>query len=253
VEYLLSSQAANGLEYLEQTGSTNRDLLDRQDACEEFFVLATDFQTAGRGRMSRRWEAEPGSSVMASILLRPRFTDPSGIGWLSLLGALAIGKAIASYGLVPKVKWPNDVLIDGKKVSGILAEASADLSTVVLGFGINVSQTEAELPVDTATSLSIALGKQIARDELLAKVIKNIRSLYTELDLASGSAEASGLRRELVEVSATIGQKVSVEFPDQTKAFGMAKDIDPTGRLVIESNAETLSVSAGDVLHLRSN
>jgi BirA family biotin operon repressor/biotin-[acetyl-CoA-carboxylase] ligase len=151
------------------------------------------------------------------------------------------------------VKWPNDVLIDGKKVSGILAEASADLSTVVLGFGINVSQTEAELPVDTATSLSIALGKQIARDELLAKVIKNIRSLYTELDLASGSAEASGLRRELVEVSATIGQKVSVEFPDQTKAFGMAKDIDPTGRLVIESNAETLSVSAGDVLHLRSN
>jgi BirA family biotin operon repressor/biotin-[acetyl-CoA-carboxylase] ligase len=253
VEYLLSSQAANGLEYLEQTGSTNRDLLERQDAREEFFVLVTDFQTAGRGRMSRRWEAEPGSSVMASILLRPRFTDSSGIGWLSLLGALAISKAIASYGVAPKVKWPNDVLIDGKKVTGILAEASSDLSTVVLGFGINVLQTEAELPVDTATSLSIALGKQINRDELLAKVIENIRSLYTELDLALGSAEASGLRQALVEVSATIGQQVSVEFPDQTKAFGMAKDIDPTGRLVIESNSETLSVSAGDVLHLRSN
>ena len=253
MEYLLSSQVASGFENLEETGSTNRDLLDRAASVGEFFVLATDFQTAGRGRMDRRWEAEPGSSVMASILLRPKFVDPGGIGWLSLLGALAIAQAIASFGVSPKVKWPNDVLIEGKKVSGILAEASADLSAVVLGFGINVLQNQKDLPVETATSLSIETGKQISRDELLAKVIQNVISLYQELEKAEGSAEHSGLRQALLEFSATVGQQVSVEFPDKTKAFGLAKDIDSGGRLVIQTTSETLSVSAGDVLHLRSN
>ncbi len=253
MEYLLSSQAASGFENLRETGSTNRDLLERALAVEEFHVLATDFQTAGRGRLDRRWEAEPGSSVMASILLRPKFADAGGIGWLSLLGALAITKAIASFGVSPKVKWPNDVLIEGKKVSGILAEASADLSTVVLGFGINVSQSQLELPVETATSLYLQTGKQINRDELLAKVIQNIISLYGNLAASEGNAEAAGLRQALLECSATVGQQVSVEFPDNSKAVGLAKDIDSGGRLVIQTSSETLSVSAGDVLHLRSS
>lgn len=252
MEYLLSRQAANGFEHLERTGSTNKDLLERSGRCEEFHVLATDYQSAGRGRMDRRWEAEPGSSVMASILLRPRFTEPEGIGWLSLLAALAINQALASFGVESKLKWPNDVLVAGKKISGILAEASPDLSTVVLGFGINVSQGRGDLPVDTATSLYIETGERVNHDELLAKVIQNIRSLFGELELAGGSAEASGLRSALVEVSGTLGRKVSVEFPDNTKAFGLAKDFDSGGRLVVETSTETLSVSAGDVLHLRS-
>lgn len=253
MEYLLSRQAANGFELLEQTGSTNRDLLEQAPSLEEFYVLATEFQTAGRGRMDRRWEAKPGSSVMASILLRPRFQDSSGIGWLSLLAALAINQALASLEISSKVKWPNDVLIASKKVSGILAEASSDLSTVVLGFGINVSQGEANLPVEGATSLSLATGKHINRDEVLANVIHNIRGLYAELGLAGGNADASGLRKALLEVSATVGRNVQVEFPDGTNALGLATDIDSGGRLVIETSSETLSVSAGDVLHLRTN
>jgi BirA family biotin operon repressor/biotin-[acetyl-CoA-carboxylase] ligase len=253
MEYLLSMQAANGFDFLEETGSTNRDLLERADSCEEFFVLATNFQSAGRGRMDRRWEAAPGSSVMASILLRPKFTEPEGIGWLSLLAALAINQALESFGVSSKIKWPNDVLIEGKKVSGILAEASADLSTVVLGFGINVSQSQEDLPVETATSLAIATGNQINHDELLAKVIENIISLYRELALGGGDPEVSGLRDSLVKASGTLGQSVSVEFPDNTKAFGLATEIDKAGRLVIETSSKTLSVSAGDVLHLRSS
>jgi BirA family biotin operon repressor/biotin-[acetyl-CoA-carboxylase] ligase len=253
MEYLLSAEAADGFEFTAETGSTNRDLLEREKTCKEFHVLATDFQSAGRGRMDRRWDAKAGSSVMASILLRPRFTDPKGIGWLSLLTALAISEAIASLGVESKVKWPNDVLIGGRKVSGILAEASPDLSTVVVGFGINVFQGESDLPVETATSLSIATGKQINHDELLAKVIQNLRGLYQELATAGGDAEASGLRKKLLGVSATVGQQVSVEFPDNTKAFGLALDIDFSGRLVLETSSETLSISAGDVLHLRSS
>jgi BirA family biotin operon repressor/biotin-[acetyl-CoA-carboxylase] ligase len=251
MEYLLSAQAAAGFEYLEQTGSTNKDLLARSQGLPEFFVLATDFQTAGKGRMDRSWEASPGSSVMASILLRPQFTQSSGIGWLSLLTALAITKAISGLGLAPKIKWPNDVLIAEKKVSGILAEVATDLSCVVIGFGINVNQSDQQLPVDTATSLSIENAGAVDRDWLLAAVIENIRTLYLELSKAGGDATDSGLRQAVLQLSATVGSQVSVEFPDGKRVFGLAKDIDETGRLVVSTQTETLSVSAGDVLHLR--
>ena len=251
MEYLLSAQAAAGFEYLEQTGSTNKDLLASSEGLPEFFVLATDFQTAGKGRMDRTWEANSGSSVMASILLRPQFTQSSGIGWLSLLTALAITKAISDLGLAPKIKWPNDVLISEKKVSGILAEVATDLSCVVIGFGINVNQSAQQLPVDTATSLLLETPSAVDRDQLLAAVIENIRTLYLELSNAGGDATASGLRQAILEMSATVGSQVSVKFPGGKKAFGLAKDIDGTGRLVVVSQNETLSVSAGDVLHLR--
>jgi BirA family biotin operon repressor/biotin-[acetyl-CoA-carboxylase] ligase len=251
MEYLLSAQAAAGFEYLEQTGSTNKDLLAKAEGLPEFFVLATDFQTAGKGRMERSWEANPGSSVMASILLRPQFIQSSGIGWLSLLTALAITRAIANLGLAPKIKWPNDVLIAEKKVSGILAEVATDLSCVVIGFGINVNQSANQLPVDTATSLLLENATTVDRDQLLAAVIENIRSLYLELSSVGGDATDSGLRQAILELSATVGSQVSVEFPDGKKAFGLAKEIDETGRLVVTTQNETLSVSAGDVLHLR--
>jgi BirA family transcriptional regulator, biotin operon repressor / biotin---[acetyl-CoA-carboxylase] ligase len=251
VEYLLSGQEAAGFEYLEQTGSTNRDLLAKAEGLPEFYVLATDFQTAGKGRMDRSWEASPGSSVMASVLLRPSFTESSGIGWLSLMTALAISQAISALGQEAKIKWPNDVLIQDKKVSGILAEVATDLSCVVIGFGINVNQTATELPVETATSLLVETGGSIDRDQLLAAAIQNLKKLYFELSASGGDAEASGLRDAILRSSATIGQQVTVEFPDGKKAFGLAKQIDSTGRLVVETSSETLTVSAGDVLHLR--
>jgi len=251
MEYLLSAQAAAGFEYLEQTGSTNKDLLSRAEGLPEFYVLATDFQTAGKGRMERSWEASPGSSVMASILLRPRFSQSSGIGWLSLLTALAITRAVSDLGLAPKIKWPNDVLIGEKKVSGILAEAATDLSCVVIGFGINVNQSTQQLPVDSATSLLLENAGSVNRDQLLAAVIENIKQLYVDLSSASGDAQVSGLRKAILEISATVGNQVSVEFPDGRKVLGLAKDIDETGRLVVVTQNETLSVSAGDVLHLR--
>ena len=251
MEYLLSAQYAAGFEYLEQTGSTNRDLLAKAQSLPEFYVLATDFQTAGKGRMERRWEAGPGSSVMASILLRPSFKESSGIGWLSLMTALAISQAIGTLGQEAKIKWPNDVLIQDKKVSGILAEAATDLSCLVIGFGINVNQSKQELPTDTATSLLVETGSSANRDQLLATVIQNLKGLYSELSASGGNAQASGLRQAILNLSATIGQQVSIEFPDGEKAFGLAKDIDSAGRLVIETTTETLTVSAGDVLHLR--
>jgi BirA family biotin operon repressor/biotin-[acetyl-CoA-carboxylase] ligase len=122
---------------------------------------------------------------------------------------------------------------------------------VVIGFGINVNQSTQQLPVDTATSLAVENAGSVDRDQLLAVVIENIKQLYGDLSSASGDAQESGLRKAILDSSATVGSQVSVEFPDGNKAFGLAKDIDETGRLVVFTQNETLSVSAGDVLHLR--
>ena len=254
MEYLLSAKVASGFLYLPETGSTNKDLLAKaqSEKLEEFFVIATDHQLSGRGRLDRSWQASPGSSVMASILLRPSFQDSNAIGWIPLMTAVAVAQSLEELGVKSLVKWPNDVLIADKKVSGILAEASADLSQVVVGFGINVVQRQGELPVETATSLFTEIGSELSKDQILSRVIANLKELYQALASSKGNAELSGLRQLVLDHSATVGKQVRVLFPDLSEVQGLAVAIDLAGRLQVQTNDKTLTVSAGDVLHLRS-
>jgi BirA family biotin operon repressor/biotin-[acetyl-CoA-carboxylase] ligase len=254
MEYPKSYLVANGLLAVPETGSTNQDLLAIADSksLPEFFTLVTEFQSAGKGRLDRKWQAAPGSSVMASVLLRPRFTDSSGIGWLSLIMAEAIKCALAELGIDSKIKWPNDVLVNGQKISGVLAEANSDLSVVVVGFGINVNQGANDLPTSSATSLLVAGASSADRDHLLAQTISCFKQMYLALVGAGGNATVSGLRARILDSSATIGELVEVSFPDGTFTVGEAVDIDQSGRLLVSSTTQTLSVSAGDVLHLRT-
>lgn len=254
MDYPITSSVASGLVALAETGSTNQDLLALAESENhpEFFTLTTEFQSAGRGRLDRKWQAATGSSVMASVLVRPGFSKPTGIGWLSLMMAEAIRSALAEVGLTPKIKWPNDVLVEGKKVSGVLAEANHDLSAVVVGFGINVNQPLEELPVSTATSLLVSGASSLDRDQLLAQIITNFKLLYSELAAAGGDALKSGLRSKILLASATVGELVEVSFPDGSFAVGEAINIDEDGRLEVKTSSKTLLVSAGDVLHLRS-
>ncbi|MFM7013493.1 MAG: biotin--[acetyl-CoA-carboxylase] ligase, partial [Actinomycetota bacterium] len=183
---------------------------------------------------------------------RPEFQNPNGFGWLSLLAALAITDA-ANSALGSKVaglKWPNDVLIREKKVSGVLAQATPDLSVVVVGFGINVFQSHSELPILGATSLSLE-GCTISRDEFLAKVLKNFASEYQLLKAAGGDASLSGLREKVISASKTIGLEVTVSYPDQSQLSGLAIDIDQKGHLVIDAAGERVFISAADITHLR--
>jgi BirA family biotin operon repressor/biotin-[acetyl-CoA-carboxylase] ligase len=255
MEYPKTALVSNGLLALPETGSTNQDLLALAESKNhpEFFTLITEFQTAGRGRLDRKWQAAQGSSVMASVLVRPNFNQLAGIGWLSLLMAEAIKTALASLGLEAKIKWPNDVLVNGLKISGVLAEANKDLSAVVIGFGINVNQSEKELPTSSATSLFTAGASFLDRDNLLAQTLSSFKQLYLELVEASGDPVASGLRARIIESSATIGEVVEISFPDGTSAVGEAINIDEGGRLQVLTSAKTLTVSAGDVLHLRTS
>lgn len=255
MEYPKASQVASGLEFLAETGSTNQDLaaLAKKSDLPEFYTVVTDFQSAGRGRLDRVWEAPAASSVMASVYLKPRFENTSGIGWISLLVAEAIKRTIQDLGVSANIKWPNDVLVSGSKVSGVLAEVSQDLASVVVGFGINVTQEAKDLPVQTATSLLLAGASSLDRDEILAKTLSNMKVLYSELAAAKGDAQACGLRQQLLDSSATIGQLVEVTFKNQDSVQGRAVDIDDSGRLVVKTDAKTLLVSAGDILHLRAN
>lgn len=254
MEYPKTSLVANGLVAVPETGSTNQDLLAKaqSDDLPEFFTFITEFQTAGRGRLDRKWQAAPGSSVMASVLLRPSFKEQSGIGWLSLMMAEAIKTALAELGVESKIKWPNDVLVDGLKISGVLAEANSDLSALVIGFGINVNQTAEDLPTSSATSLLLSEASSLDRDELLAQTLSHFRDLYMELTEADGNSVASGLRERITKASSTVGQLVEVSFPDGTSAVGEAINIDESGRLQVRTSGKTLTVSAGDVLHLRT-
>lgn len=175
VQPLLRGRFGRDYRYEERTASTQRLL---EDASEGAVAVAEE-QTEGRGRLGRAWEARPGSSVLVSVLLEPPVAAPR-LPELTLLAGEACAEAIALVtGLSPAIKHPNDVLVDGRKVAGILAEARD--GRVVLGVGINANIGEAELPTGTATpagSLSLAAGRAVSRAELLAELLLRLEQHY---------------------------------------------------------------------------
>jgi BirA family biotin operon repressor/biotin-[acetyl-CoA-carboxylase] ligase len=240
------------------TGSTNADLAARAAAgAPEGTVLAAEDQRAGRGRMGRRWVSPPRSSIMVSVLLRPARVPPSRRGWLPLLAGVAAATAVRATTTVPAgLKWPNDLLVGDRKLAGILAEQSGD--AIVVGLGLNVSTTEAELP-DTgpgalpATSLWLAGATGLDRTALLATLLDELARRYQAWSRARppGDPESSGLRAAYLELCTTIGRDVRVERPAGQGSTGRATGVDAAGRLIITGPDGTEAVSAGDVRHLR--
>src|SRR5919197_783176 len=168
--------------YVERCASTQRLLA--ADAPEGAIAVAEE-QTAGRGRLGREWHAPPRSSILVSIVLRPP-VPPAQLPELSIVAGRSVAAALAETSAVaPTVKPPNDVLVDGKKVAGILAEASD--GRVVLGIGVNVNQRDDELPpAVAATSLRIATGHEIERAHVLAAILAELQVEYE--DWVSGFA-----------------------------------------------------------------
>jgi BirA family biotin operon repressor/biotin-[acetyl-CoA-carboxylase] ligase len=177
VQPLLSGRFGRDVyRYEERSGSTQR-LLQPDDP--EGAVAVAEEQSEGRGRLGRSWHAPAGTSVLLSILLRP-VVDPPRLPELSLLTGGAVAEAIAEVtGLDPAIKFPNDVLLGGKKVAGILAEASE--GRVVLGIGVNANQTADQLPHDAQTeptSLRLEQGKPVDRAALLAALLLRVERAY---------------------------------------------------------------------------
>jgi BirA family transcriptional regulator, biotin operon repressor / biotin---[acetyl-CoA-carboxylase] ligase len=187
VRPLLSGRFGHVYRYEELCASTQR--LFREDD-EEGAVAAAEEQSEGRGRLGRGWQAPAGTSVLVSVLLRPPI-EPSRLPELSLVAGGAVAQAIAEVtGIDPVIKFPNDVLVGGRKVAGILAESSE--GRVVLGIGVNVNQTAEQLPVGTETeptSLRLELGEPVDRAALLAAILLQLERAYD--NWISGTA-ASG-------------------------------------------------------------
>jgi BirA family transcriptional regulator, biotin operon repressor / biotin---[acetyl-CoA-carboxylase] ligase len=178
VEPLLRGRLGRPYRFVEKTASTQR-LLDPDEP--EGATVAADFQTHGRGRLGRTWEAQAGRALLLSVLLRP---SPPMVLWpeLSLVAGDAVASALRSEtGVAAELGHPNDVLVEGRKLAGILPEASS--GKVVLGVGVNVNQTAGELPPETAkpsTSLRLETGREWLRAPLLAAILLELERRYDE-------------------------------------------------------------------------
>jgi BirA family transcriptional regulator, biotin operon repressor / biotin---[acetyl-CoA-carboxylase] ligase len=236
------------------TGSTNTDLLRLAAAgAPEGIVLATESQTAGKGRQGRVWRTRPGAALTFSVLLRPDPVPQAARGWLPLLTGVAVVHALGRVSaLDASLKWPNDVLAGQGKLAGILAEQAA--GAVVVGIGINVLGSEQDLPVASATSLERCGAGETDRTNLLAAILEEIEHWYLRWrEAGHGDAEAAGLRKEYLSLSATVGQNVRVQLPGDRVLTGRAAGVDGAGQLLVENaDADLVAVSAGDVIHVRS-
>jgi len=237
------------LYYYPEIGSTNDEAfrLGAAGAPEGTAVIA-DSQTKGRGRLQRVWHSPPGSNIYTSILLRPNF-PPDQAPRISIVAGVAVAEILSQYcpGKV-QLKWPNDVLLNRKKVCGILLQMKAstsDIDFVVLGMGINVNIGHNQLPLDIrtiATSLAIETGQEIDRQELIISLYENIAKWYKELTQRGFDA----IKEKWLNLSPMIGQKIQVMFRDEGVS-GKALGIDEDGSLIIlDVNSEIVKVSAGD-------
>ncbi|MGD9954750.1 MAG: biotin--[acetyl-CoA-carboxylase] ligase [Candidatus Nanopelagicales bacterium] len=241
------------------TGSTNADAVDQvQEGAPEGFTVVADEQTEGRGRLGRAWTSPYGAGIAMSVVLRPMVPDAAW-GWIPLLTGVAVVEALAQQGVAARLKWPNDVVVDGdardgspgpRKLGGLLAERSG--AAVVVGIGVNVDLTAEEAPVARATSTRLE-GVDVQREQLVVDVLVALRRHYLLWQLAAGDPERSGLLDAYRAACLSLGARVRVLLPGGGELLGAALDVDGSGRLLVrgDDGAEH-ALSAGDVEHLRA-
>ncbi|UYK39258.1 biotin--[acetyl-CoA-carboxylase] ligase [Microbacterium terricola] len=246
------------LQVIDSTGSTNADLVAAVShdpgAHPHLSVMLTHDQRSGRGRLDRSWTAPPGTALAVSVLVRVGDLPVSARGWIPLIAGGAMVRAVRDQlrgtGHSAELKWPNDVLLDGGKLCGILAEVvPKHPEAVVIGAGINTTMSPADLPVATATSFA-AIGVTVDEDRLLADWLTGLSGQLAALADAGGDAGASGVLEDVSALCATVGGAVRVSLPDGSTLEGTAVRIDAEGRLVVAA-PEEIPVSAGDVVHVR--
>lgn len=236
------------LDVVPRVGSTNAVLTARAaDDEAEGVVLVAEHQDAGRGRLDRVWSSPPRAGVTVSVLLRPD-VPAARRGWLSLLTGVALAESLSEVAST-SLKWPNDLLAaDGRKLAGILAEASG--SAVVVGVGLNVSTREDELP-DTGTSLQLVAGHPVDRAPVLLAYLRAFERRYRTWVEHAGDPVSSGLARDYLAWCSTVGLEVTVTLPDGRAVDGVAEAVDWDGRLVVRTPRGRLELASGDVRHVR--
>lgn len=224
------------------TTSTQTDLAElvNSNSAKTGDVLATEFQTAGRGRLDRTFEAASGSALLFSFFIKPNRVR-NDWGFISHLAALSMQEVI-SHDHPTKVwlKWPNDILIGDKKVAGLLAQATDD--GVIIGIGVNVAMTADELPVETATSLAITGSNKLDRNLMLGEFLNRFEVNFEKWDNGADFIDSYSA------VCATLGRQVQVEVVGRANRIGKAISVNKIGALMLDDGFE---VNVGDIVHLR--
>ena len=228
--------------HVAETGSTNTDLLAALDdgTASHRHVLVADFQTSGRGRLDRTWEAPPGANLLVSLAfthvpqVAATLTQRIGLAVVDGIRSLAPDSVLAAETGHLALKWPNDVLLDGRKLAGILAQRSAKSGAVVVGVGLNIGCGYRRMrPRSKGT-----IEPQVTVSHVLSAILAAFDAL---------PADCADLYRSALD---TLGREISVELPGDRSLLGRAVDVDPTGRLVVEETDGTVHhLDVGDVVH----
>ena len=239
--------AGKTVHFARETDSTNLWIkrLAKEGAPEGTLALA-EFQSAGRGRLGRSWEVPEGTSVMMSILLRPKF-EPQYAPTLTLVMGMAVAKAVKKLGFDVSIKWPNDVVVSHKKICGILTEMGVrdgKIDYAVIGVGINVNIREfPEEMADKATSLYLESGREFDRSQLPGLVMEAFEEYYEKF---AATCDLMGLKEEYESILANYNQPVRVLAKEPYE--GVARGITDGGELLVEKTDGTIvAVSAGEV------
>lgn len=241
------------LDVVDETGSTNADLLARAAAGDDIdgAVLLAEHQTAGRGRHGREWSTPPRAQLALSVGVGAAGVPPATWGWLPLAVGVAVIDALAEVsGVTAGLKWPNDVLVADGKLAGILAEVAAPEPVIVVGVGLNAAMTAAEAPTPDATSLAMLGVSGVDRTGLAEALLRQL-----EVRIAAWRAADPALMTDYRRYSLTLGTRVRASLPGDRTVAGRAESIDELGRLCVRTGAEAgeglVTVSAGDITHLR--
>ncbi len=240
------------VELVAETGSTNADLLARAAAGEDVdgVVLVAEYQTAGRGRLGRSWSAPAGAQLAMSFGVAVDGVDAAEWGWLPLLTGVGVVAAVRETGEVQAgLKWPNDILVGTKKLAGILVEVASPRPVLIVGLGLNVTLTPAELPDPIATSLAMLGSPMTDRNILLSNILHEL-GVRIDRWRSVGAADAE-LIADYQRLSLTLGTQVRAMLPGGRQLVGVADGIDQWGRLRIDTGEQLVTVSAGDITHLR--
>jgi BirA family biotin operon repressor/biotin-[acetyl-CoA-carboxylase] ligase len=231
------------------------------EGCDEGTVVVADCQTAGRGRLGRAWDSAGGKGIWMSVVLKPSIA-PENVQIITLAASVAVARAIAgTCGIRTGIKWPNDIVLDGKKVCGILTEMNSEMERVnflVLGIGINVNHEEGDFPdeiKDRATSLKCYAdsgreaskkeghGSVFPRSQIIGRILLELEEMYSKIN--------KGFTDEIIDewrsYSATLGRKVKITGRDG-EYEGTAKDVTRDGKLVVDcTDGITREVVSGEV------
>lgn len=248
-KYLTTNFIGKNIEYYDTIESTNIKAKEIAGSSDEGTVVIAEEQTMGRGRLGRNWTSPKGKGLWFSIVLKPNINVDK-VSKITLIGAAAVHKALKKLGIIPQIKWPNDIVIGGKKVCGILTEMvlqDENSYFVIMGIGINANLSEEDFPEelkDKATSLKIVKRDEIDRNKLLACVLNNFEELYVPFKENDDILEVIKISREN---SILLNKEVRI-IKGNIERTGKAIDIDSEGQLIVEyKDGKIEAIHSGEV------